>query len=104
MKRCPVCSSEVLKVEGEVATRCGNIACPAQLKNRLKYFASRGAMDIEGLGQVLIEQLVDKELVKDVGDIFSLDTETIAHLERMGEKSAQNLIDAIEQSKRRNFS
>ncbi len=102
--RCPVCSSKVVKVEGEVAIRCENIACPAQLKNRLRHFASRGAMDIEGLGEVLVEQLVDKGLVKDVGDVYSLDEETVASLERMGRKSAQNLIQAIGKSKESDFS
>jgi len=103
-ERCPVCSSRVVKVEGEVAIRCENIACPAQLKNRLRHFAFRGAMDIEGLGEVLVEQLVDKGLVKDVGDIYDLDVDTVAALERMGQKSAQNLIEAIEKSKKRDFS
>jgi DNA ligase (NAD+) len=102
--RCPVCSSRVVKVEGEVALRCENIACPAQLKNRLRHFASRGAMDIEGLGDVLVQQLVDKALVGDVGDIFDLDVETVAGLERMGKKSAQNLIEAIQKSKTMEFS
>ncbi len=102
--RCPVCSSEVVKVEGEVAVRCGNIACPSQLKNRLKHFASRGAMDIEGLGEVLIEQLLQDGLVKDVGDVYNLDEDTVARLERMAQKSAQNLMQAIEKSKKRNFS
>ena len=102
-ERCPVCSSSVLKVEGEVAIRCENIACPAQLKNRLKHFASRGAMDIEGLGETLIEQLVDRGLLRDVGDIYHLDTETVASLERMGQKSAQNLLEAIEKSRKRDF-
>jgi len=102
--RCPVCSASVVKVEGEVAIRCGNIACPAQLKNRLKYFGSRGAMDIEGLGEVLVEQLVDRRLVNDVGDLYELDVETVANLERMAQKSAENLINAIEGSKTRDFS
>jgi DNA ligase (NAD+) len=103
-QRCPVCASDVVKVEGEVALRCGNIACPAQLKNRLKHFASRGALDIEGLGEVLIEQLVDRGLVHDVGDVYSLQVETVAGLERMAHKSAQNLLEAIEKSKQKDFS
>jgi DNA ligase (NAD+) len=102
--RCPVCSAGVVRMEGEVAVRCGNMACPAQLKNRLKYFGSRGAMDIEGLGEVLVEQLVDKGLVRDVGDLYSLDVETIGNLERMGQKSAENLTSAIEGSKTRDLS
>lgn len=103
-QRCPVCASDVVKVEGEIALRCGNIACPAQLKNRLKHFASRGALDIEGLGEVLIEQLVDKRLVHDVGDVYILQLETVAGLERMAHKSAQNLMEAIEKSKQKDFS
>lgn len=103
-QHCPVCASDVVKVEGEVALRCGNIACPAQLKNRLKHFASRGALDVEGLGEVLIEQLVDKGLVSDVGDVYRLDLETVAGLERMAHKSAQNLMEAIEKSKQKDFS
>jgi DNA ligase (NAD+) len=102
--RCPVCSSKLVKLEGEVAIRCPNMSCPAQLKNRLEHFGSRGAMDIEGLGEVLVNQLVDKGLVKDVGDLYRLDVETVASLERMGQKSAQNLLDAIEKSKTRDFS
>ena len=102
--RCPVCSSKVMQVEGEVAIRCTNMACPAQLKNRLKHFGSRGAIDIEGLGEVLVSQLVDKGLVKDPADLYTLDVETVANLERMGEKSAQNLVDAIEKSKKRDYS
>ena len=102
--RCPVCSSKVIQVEGEVAIRCTNIACAAQLKNRLKHFGSRGAMDIEGLGEVLVSQLVDKGLIKDPADLYALDVETVANLERMGKKSAQNLIDAIEGSKKRDYS
>lgn len=101
---CPVCSSKVIQVEGEVAIRCTNIACPAQLKNRLRHFGSRGAMDIEGLGEVVVSQLVDKGLIKDPADLYALDVETVANLERMGKKSAQNLIDAIEGSKKRDYS
>ncbi|NQT82832.1 NAD-dependent DNA ligase LigA [bacterium] len=103
-QRCPVCSAHLVKVEGEVAIRCENIACPAQLRNRLKHFASRGAMDIEGLGHTLIEQLVDKALVKDVADIYNLDVDAVANLERMGDKSTKNVIEAIEKSKKMDFS
>ncbi len=102
--RCPVCSSRVVKVEEEVAIRCPNIACPAQLKNRLKHYGARGAMDIEGLGEVLIDQVVDKGLLADVGDLYKLDVNTVANLERMGLKSAQNLIDGIEESRKCDFS
>ena len=102
--RCPVCGSPVVRVEGEVAVRCGNISCPAQLKRRIQHFASRNAMDIEGLGKALVDQLVDKGLVKDVADLYYLRKEDLVNLERMGEKSAQNLLDAIERSKDRELS
>ncbi len=99
-KRCPVCGSEVIKPEGEAIARCtGGLYCPAQLKGRILHFASRRAMDIDGLGEKLVDQLVDKGLVKDVADIYYLTKEQLLGLERMGEKSAQNLLDAIERSK-----
>ncbi len=98
---CPVCGFDAERPEGEAVTRCVNPDCPAKIKGRLSYFASRKAMDIEGLGEVLIEQLVDKGLVTNVADLYSLDLETVAGLERMAEKSAQNLIDQIEASKER---
>jgi len=97
--RCPVCGSDVFREEGEAAYRCVGISCAAKLKESLKFFGSRNAMDIEGLGEKLIEQLVDRELVKDVADLYSLNKEQLADLERMAEKSAQNLIDALERSK-----
>ncbi len=97
--RCPACGSKVVKDEREVAIRCENISCPAQVKNSILHFASRNAMDIEGLGDAIVEQLVDKGLVKDYGDIYSLSAEKVRNLERMGKKSAQNLIDAIEKTK-----
>lgn len=100
-KSCPVCNSEVVRPEGEAVTRCTNEICPAKVKARIAYFAARKAMDIEGLGSVLIEQLVDNDLVKDVADLYSLDVETIANLERMAEKSAGNVINQIEASKKR---
>ena len=98
---CPVCGGPVLRVEGEVALRCANIACPAQLKNRIAHFASRGAMDIEGLGQSLVNQLVDSGLLKDYGDIYSLTRDQLVNIERMGQKSSENLLAAIEASKKR---
>ncbi|MBN2013247.1 NAD-dependent DNA ligase LigA [candidate division KSB1 bacterium] len=98
--KCPVCGSHVVRIEGEAAHRCQNISCPAQLKEGIKHFASRGALDIEGLGSKLVEQLVDKGLVKDYADLYDVSTEQLAGLERMAEKSAQNIIDALEQSKR----
>ena len=81
--------------------RCTNLDCPAQLKERLRYYASRDAMDIEGLGPAVIDQFVDKGLVRDPADLYSLTAEQVAELERMGEKSAENLVDGIEDSKSR---
>ena len=97
--RCPVCGSEVFREEGEAAYRCIGIACPAKLKESLTFFASRGAMDIEGLGEKLVEQLVDRGLVQDVADLYGLTKEQLAGLERMAEKSAQNLLNGLERSK-----
>ncbi len=96
---CPVCGSPVVRLPGEASHRCMGIACPAQLKGKIRHFASKRAMDIDGLGQKLIDQLVDKGLVKDFADIYHLKGEEIAALERMGEKSAQNLLNEIEKSK-----
>jgi DNA ligase (NAD+) len=97
--KCPVCGSRVVKDEGQVAVRCVNAQCPAQLKRRIEHFASRGAMDIEGLGEAMVEQLVGRGLVKEVSDIYSLTTEELAGLERMGEKSVANLLQAIDRSR-----
>ncbi len=101
--RCPVCDSEVEKREGEVAVRCTNLQCPAQVKNWLTHFASRGAMDINGLGESLVEQLVDSGLVKNPAELYSLQKIEVLGLERMGEKSAENLIQGIADSKKRPF-
>ena len=98
---CPECGSKVVKDEGQVAVRCINSRCPAQLKRKIEHFASRGAMDIEGLGEMMVEQLVGKNLVHDVSDIYELTAEKMSFLERMGEKSIGNLLEAIESSKRR---
>jgi DNA ligase (NAD+) len=98
---CPVCGSAVRREEGEVAVRCVNAACPAQLKARVLHFAGRKAMDIEGLGDALVDQLVEKGLVKELTDIYRLKTSDLEALERMGEKSADNLIRAIEASRGR---
>lgn len=103
-KKCPICGSEVERPEGEVAIRCINLNCPAQLKGRIKHYAMRDAMDIEGLGEALIEQLVSTKMVQNLSDIYHLDFEKVAELERMAEKSARNLFDAIEQSKSRPLS
>ncbi|MFI4967518.1 MAG: NAD-dependent DNA ligase LigA [Gammaproteobacteria bacterium] len=98
-KACPVCGSEVVRPEGEAVARCsGGLFCTAQRKERIRHFASRRAMDVEGLGDKLVEQLVDEELVDTPADIYKLTTKKLADLERMGEKSAQNLVDAIAKS------
>ena len=96
---CPVCRSPVKGIEGEVALRCENLSCPDQLKERIKHFASRDAMDIEGMGEAMATQLVDKKIVKDYGDIYYLKHDEVAELERMADKSASNLIEAIAKSK-----
>ncbi len=103
-KKCPVCGSEVIKLAEEVVSRCNNISCPAQVKERIKHFVSRQAMDIDGLGSALIEQLVDKKLIKDFADLYYLKKEDLVKLERMAEKSSENIIKAIENSKKRPLS
>jgi len=97
---CPVCDSSVIRSENEAALRCINTSCPAQVKERIKHFASKGAFDIEGLGDKLIEQLVEKELLRSYADIFRLKEDVLKDLERMGSKSAANVVRAIENSKR----
>ena len=97
---CPICGSHVSRAEGEAVSRCsGGLVCSAQRKQAILHFASRRAMDIEGLGDKIVDQLVDAGLIKNLADIFVLDVKQIASLERMGEKSAANLIDGIGQSK-----
>ena len=97
--KCPVCSASVVRAEDEAALRCINTACPAQVKERIKHFASKGAFDIDGLGDKLVEQLVDKGLLFSYADIFRLNEDALENLERMGPKSAANIIAAISQSK-----
>lgn len=98
---CPVCQSAVVREEGEAVARCsGGLHCPAQRKESLRHFASRRAMDIEGLGPKIIDQLVDAGLVRTAADLYRLDEATLAGLERMGEKSAHNLYEAIERSRK----
>jgi len=96
---CPVCGGDVFRSEGEVAYRCVNAACPAKLKESLLHFAGRRAMNIDGLGEALVDQLVDKGLVRDLADLYSLTPEQVANLERLGDKSAANLLGEIENSK-----
>ncbi len=99
-KNCPECGSAIHRAEGEVAYRCVNAACPAKRKESLLHFASRHAMDINGLGDKIVDQLVDKGLVKDVADLYTLKLDDVAELERMGEKSARNLLQQIAASKK----
>jgi len=100
-KTCPVCGARTVRLPEEVYLRCSNMACPAQVKERIIYYASRQAMDIEGMGPAVVDQLVDGNMIKDIGDLYSLKAEEVEALERMGTKSAQNVIDGIETSKKR---
>jgi DNA ligase (NAD+) len=101
--RCPSCGAPVERIPGEVDVRCANppSKCPEQLKEWIRWFAHRDAMDVDGLGEKLIHQLVDKRLVRSLGDLYRLDEETLAGLDRMGKKSASNLVSALEASKHR---
>jgi DNA ligase (NAD+) len=101
---CPACGARAYRPEGEAIWRCTNAACPAQLKERLLHFGSRRAMDIEHLGEAVVGQLVDREMVRDFADLYHLTVEELAGLERLAEKSARNLVDAIQASKRRGLS
>ncbi|MCU7811490.1 MAG: NAD-dependent DNA ligase LigA [Candidatus Thiodiazotropha sp. (ex Notomyrtea botanica)] len=104
-EHCPICGSDIDKPEGEAVARCsGGLYCPAQRKEALKHFASRKAMDIEGLGDKLVEQLVEQHLVDSPADLFTLSLEQLSGLERMAEKSAQNLLDALDKSKQTTLS
>ena len=98
--KCPECGSTIHKADDEVAYRCVNAACPAKRKESLLHFAARHAMDVDGLGDKIVDQLVDKGLVKDVADLYALKLEDVSGLERMAEKSAQNLLDGIAASKK----
>ncbi|MBP7792096.1 MAG: NAD-dependent DNA ligase LigA [Candidatus Goldbacteria bacterium] len=102
-RTCPVCGGETVKYEGEVATRCINVKCRAQLEGSLIHFASRDAMNINGLGKAIVKQIVDNKLVSDYGDLYFLEVPVLAKLERMGEKSAKNLVDEIIASKDRDL-
>ncbi|WP_342514366.1 NAD-dependent DNA ligase LigA [Sporosarcina sp. FSL K6-1522] len=98
-KNCPECDSELVRIEGEVALRCVNPQCPAQMKEAIIHFVSRNAMNIEGIGERVVDQLYNAELVHDVSDLYTLTKEPLLELERMGEKSVSNLLTAIEASK-----
>jgi DNA ligase (NAD+) len=98
--KCPVCRTEVVRVEGEAATRCINTNCPARLKESVLHFAARGVMDIDGMGEALVEQLVDQGLVKNVADIYKLTEEQLTGLERMGKKSAEKILANIKETRK----
>src|SRR5579862_5121534 len=98
---CPSCGGNVFRDPEQVAVRCMNVSCPAQVRRRLEHFASRGAMDIEGLGEAMVEQLVERGLAKEIAGIYALDEEKLSSLERMGPKSAANLLAGIQESKAR---
>ena len=98
---CPSCETEVFYPEDEIVVSCPNIHCPAQVRGRLRHFASRRALDIDGLGEKLIDQLVERELVRTPSDLFALTAETLADLDRMGQKSAENVVAALEATKER---
>jgi DNA ligase (NAD+) len=97
--RCPVCGADVVRLEGEAAARCTGISCPAQLREHIQHFSSRRAMDIDGLGEKLVGQLVDTGVVKSIADLYFLTKEDVLRLERMAEKSASNLLEAIGKSR-----
>jgi len=96
---CPECSSELVREEGEAVTRCVNNSCPAILRGTLRHWVSKGALDIDGLGSKLIEQLVDRGLLKSVADLYGLEANLLASMDRMGKKSAENLVTALSESK-----
>ena len=99
-EKCPVCGMRVHRAEGEVAYRCVNVSCPARRRESFLHFAGRHAMNIDGLGEKIVDQLIENNLVKDFADLYKLDLERLAALERMAEKSAQNLVDEIAASKK----
>ena len=100
---CPVCQHETHRSEGEVILRCGNISCPRQIKGRIQHFASKLALDIDGLGEKIVDQLVNEDLIQSIDDLFNLKQDTLEKLDRLGEKSAENLVDAISNSKDTTF-
>ena len=102
-KVCPVCGAQAVREEGEAATRCIGIECPAQLLRSIVHFVSKEAMDIDGLGYKIVEQLIEKGLIKNIADIYTLSLEDVASLKKNGKKFAQNLIDSIEKSKKQDL-
>jgi DNA ligase (NAD+) len=101
--RCPICGSEAMREEGEAVRRCINASCPAQVKERLLHFCSRDAMDIEGFGPALIDQLVDSHALENVADLYALDYDALVGLEGVADRSARNLLDAIDASRGKGF-
>jgi DNA ligase (NAD+) len=99
-RHCPVCGGEIVRAEGEAISRCINTNCPARLKESVLHFAARGVMDIDGMGEALVSQLVDSGLVKNVADLYRLKLDDLIELERMGEKSAEKLLANIESSRK----
>ena len=99
-EKCPVCGTRIHRAEGEVAYRCVNVSCPARRRESLLHFAGRLAMNIDGLGDKIVDQLIEKGLVKDFADMYRLELEAVSNLERMAEKSAQNLLNEIAASKK----
>src|SRR6266566_3035445 len=99
-EKCPVCGGQVVRTEGEADHRCVNANCPAKLRETILHFASRGVMNIDGLGDALVNQLTDRGMVRNVADIYSLTKSDLLKLERMGDKSAQNVLDEIQNSKK----
>lgn len=99
-RTCPICGAEAKRIPGEAVTRCINVNCPAQIKGKIRHFAAKGAFDIDGLGSKLIHQLVDRQLIRSYADIFHLDEAVLSQLDRMGPKSAGNLVEAIQASRR----
>ncbi len=102
-ERCPECDSELIKLPEEVAWRCANIECPPQIRSRIEHFASRDALDIDGLGEQIVDQLVSEGLISTYADLYELTVDQLIPLERMAEKSAQNLVNSIEKSKEKSF-
>ena len=100
---CPFCQHKTHRPEGEVILRCGNISCPRQIKGRIQHFASKLALDIDGLGEKIVDQLVNEDLIQSIDDLFILKQDTLEKLDRLGEKSAENLVDAISNSKDTTF-
>ncbi|MFM2125361.1 MAG: NAD-dependent ligase LigA [Acidobacteriota bacterium] len=103
-KHCPDCGGDIVRAEGEAASRCINTNCPARLKESLLHFAARGVMDIDGLGEVLADQMVDRGLVKNVADVYALTLDQLMNLERMGKKSAEKLLANIDASRQKHLS